>query len=116
MTSRSDILLCERRLLTHAGSAIGILYDPSTSFLHLHQVGPTTRRSERCYEEPRRNCSWVEVPVRTTTSQTVSFSPRVFAQLVSLGEFDAEGLIFLWSIDLADDDLIDEGDIASDDD
>ena len=26
------------------------------------------------------------------------------------------GLIFLWLIDLADDDLIDEGDIASDDD
>jgi len=58
----------------------------------------------------------VEVPVRTTTSQTVSFSPRVVAQLVSLGEFDAGGLIFLWLIDLADDDLIDEGDIASDDD
>ena len=32
------------------------------------------------------------------------------------GEFDAGRLIFLWLIDLADDDLIDEGDIASDDD
>jgi hypothetical protein len=58
----------------------------------------------------------VEVPVRTATSQTVSFSSRVVTQLVSLGKFDAGGLIFLWLIDLADDDLIDEADIASDDD
>jgi hypothetical protein len=58
----------------------------------------------------------VEVPVRTATSQTVSFSHRIVCTACKFGEFDAGGLIFLWLIDLADDDLIDEGDIASDDD